>query len=128
MRPISLDLRERVAAACDEGGETREEVAERFSVSTSFIRKLLRRRRETGSLAAKPHGGGGRPKLGAAEMGTLRDLVSARPDATLEELRGRLRAGPGAAVSVPTVCRALAALGLPRKKSSRPPPSGTGRT
>jgi putative transposase len=44
--PYSRDLRERVAAACDEVAETREEVAERFGVSVRFVYGLLRRRRE----------------------------------------------------------------------------------
>ena len=54
MEALSLDLRERVAAACDEGSDTQPEVAERFGVSVSFITKLMRRRRATSSLAAKP--------------------------------------------------------------------------
>jgi transposase len=40
MRPYSTDFRERVVAACDAGGATREQVAARFSVSVSWIRKF----------------------------------------------------------------------------------------
>src|SRR4051794_13006103 len=59
------DLRERVVAACDEGLDTRAEVAERFSVSESWIRRLLQRQRETGSIAPKPRGGGQPPAFDA---------------------------------------------------------------
>ena len=117
MEALSLDLRERVAAACDEGAESQPEVAERFAVSVSFITKLLRRRRLTGSVAAKPRGGGRKPALGAGDLGRVRRLVAEQPDATLAELCGRLRAGGGPAVGAWTMCRALKALGLARKKS-----------
>jgi len=127
MEAYSLDLRERVVAACDEGSMTRAEVAETFGVSVSFITKLLRRRRDTGSIAAKPHAGGFAPSLGEAEMGGLAALVREQPDATLDELRGRLKARRGVSVSAPVVCRALRKLGLPRKKSRCTRPSGTRR-
>ena len=58
MKAYSMDLRERVVAACDVRDGTREQIAARFSVSVSWIRDLLRRRRQTGSIAAKPRGGG----------------------------------------------------------------------
>jgi len=44
MEALSLDLRERVLAACDGGDLTRQEVADDFFVSRSFLQKLLRRR------------------------------------------------------------------------------------
>ena len=51
MLPYSLDLRHRVAA--EEGLETIEEIAERFSVGQSFVKKMLWQKRETGSLEIK---------------------------------------------------------------------------
>ena len=66
MKPYSMDLRERVVAACDEGGATRERIAARFSVSVSWIRDLMRRRRETGSIAPRPRGGGRAPAFDGA--------------------------------------------------------------
>jgi transposase len=117
MEALSLDLRERVAAACDEGSDTQPEIAERFGVSVSFITKLLRRRRLTGSLAAKARGGGRKPALGARDLDRVRRLVAEQRDATLAELCDRLRARGGPAVGAWTMCRALRTLGLPRKKS-----------
>lgn len=58
MKTYSVDLRERVVAACDTRDGTREQIVERFSVSVSWVRDLMRRRRETGSFAPKPRGGG----------------------------------------------------------------------
>ena len=50
MRTFSRDLRERVAAACDEGIDSRREIAERFCASESWIRRLLQRRREARAM------------------------------------------------------------------------------
>ena len=46
MEAYSLDLRERICAACDDGIETRQEVADRFGVGRWFVQKLLRQRRD----------------------------------------------------------------------------------
>src|SRR4051794_6202285 len=102
MEAYSLDLRERVAAACDDGLLTRSEIAEQFDVSVPFITNLLRRRKQTGSVAAKPHTGGFAPALGRAALAGLKSLVAERPDATLPELRDRLARKYGVSVSEPT--------------------------
>jgi transposase len=124
MAAYSMDLRIRVAAACDEGLETRAEIADRFAVSTSWVRRLLQRRRETGSLAPKPHGGGQPPAFDAPAADRLRQAVAATPDGTLRELA---RAS-GIACSTSAVDRALRRLGITRKKRRSAPRSRTDRT
>jgi transposase len=121
MAAYSMDLRERVVAACDEGIDTRAEVAERFSVSQSWIRRLLQRRRDTGSIAPRPHGGGKAPAFDGEAAGRLREAVAADPDATLKELA----AAVGVACSTSATDRALVRLGITRKKSPPGPPSRT---
>jgi transposase len=118
MKAYSQDLRERVVRACDEGRGTRPYLAKLFGVSTAWIRRLLQRRRETGSIAALPPAGGSPPKMDADRCGRLLLLVAEQPDATLAELRDRL----GAPVHLSTVARTLARLGLTVKKS----PAGCG--
>jgi transposase len=114
MRPYSLDLRQRVAAALDAREGSQPEIARRFQVSVSFITRLIRRRRQTGSLAPKPHGGGHPPALDRDGQDRLRQAVRDQPDATLAELAGR--------VGVPCGCmaifRALRKLKITRKKKS----------
>ena len=61
MDAYSMDLRQRVVRACDEKVGSQRRIAELFGVSLSWVEKLLRRRRQTGSIAPKAHGGGGRP-------------------------------------------------------------------
>jgi transposase len=127
MEALPLDLRERIGAASDEHAETREEVAERFGVSRSFVQKRLRRRRIQGSIAARPRGGGAQPLMDEHDHARRRALLKAKPDATLAELCRSLRAAGAASVSVPTMGRALAALRLPLKKRRCTPASGIRR-
>jgi transposase len=102
--------------ACAEGKGTREEIAQLFQVSTAWIRRLHQQLRESGSYAAKPHGGGRRQAFSSEEMEQLKVHVEQQPDVTLEELRERM----GKPVSLVAVWRALQRLGLRRKKN----PSG----
>ena len=112
MRPFSDDLRLRIHEA-RQAGESTSEVAERFGVSTAFVRRLEQRFRLTGCLAPRPHGGGPAPKLAGRE-GDLRRAVAERPDATPAEHRERLKL-PASRV---TVWRVMRRLGLTRKKKS----------
>src|SRR5947209_20275847 len=121
MRAYSIDLRERVVAACDQGDATREQVAARLSVSVPWIRKLLRQRRLTGSIAPKPHGGGRAPAFAGEAAGRLREAVRDDDDATLEELARKA----GVSCCASAVHRALARLGITRKKSRGGRPSRT---
>ena len=129
MEALSLDLRERVAAACDEGVRSQPEIAEDFGVSLSFITKLLARRKRTGSVAAKPHRGGFASAIDAKAEADLRLIVREDPDATLAELADALaeRRGGGVRRSVPVICRALRRLELPRKKRRSTPRNATHR-
>ena len=121
MKAYSMDLRERVVAACDARDGTREQIAARFSVSVSWIRDLLKRRRETGSIAPKPRGGGRAPAFDDEAARRLREAVRADDDATLEELSEAV----GVRCCASAVHRALGRLGITRKKSRGGRPSRT---
>jgi transposase len=112
MTPYSQDLRKRVLETVRRGDGSVRQIARRFLVSVSFVTRLLRTHRDTGSLEPKPHGGGNPAVLAPEDLQRLRELVRQQPDATLEELRQRL----GASCSAMTISRALRKLGLPRKK------------
>jgi transposase len=120
----SMDLRQRVVQACDENRGSREHIAKLYGVSTAWIRRLLQRRRERGTIAAKPHGGGRRPKIAGRKLDRLKELVEQQPDATLVELRDRCRVD----ASIMAVHRALQRLESRFKKSRSTPASKTGRT
>jgi transposase len=112
MTPYSQDLRKRVLDTVQRGDGSLRQIARRFLVSISFVTRLLRLHRSTGSLEPKPHGGGNPAVLGPEDLERLRELIRQQPDATLEELRQRL----GASCGTMTISRALRELGLPRKK------------
>ena len=114
MRPLSNDLRKRIIAAVDNQEGSRRQIARRFKVDVSCITRLLQLRRQTGSIAPRPHGGGIPPTLDQDGLERLRRLVEEHPDATLRELRDRLGIGG----SILIVWRGLKSLGITRKKKT----------
>ena len=82
MRAYSMDLRERVWADC-QAGMTTPAVAQKYSVSPSWVRRLKQRQKATGSIAPRPPSPG-RPVTLAPHDARLRELVRADPDATQE--------------------------------------------
>jgi transposase len=113
-QPYSVDLRERVVAAA--ASQTQADVAVRFAVSESTVYKWCRRAREAGTVAPKPHAGGGHAKVDAAGGEVLRALVRERNERTLEELATLYTARTGVRVSLSAVSRACRRLDLRRKK------------
>ncbi len=114
MKPYSMDLRQRIAAAIDHGEGSFREIARRFRVSLSLIARLLRRRRRTGTLEPKPHGGGHPPAPDHDGRERLRGLVRQHPDATLDELRQQW----GVACRRSALARALDKLKLTPKRTT----------
>ena len=119
---ISMDLRVRIFEA-RRAGETASEIAERVEVSTAFVRRLMQRHRQTGSLAPSDAPRGPKPKL-AEQADQLRQLNAQQPDLTPAEIRQRL----GLTVSLLTIWRMLRRLGLTFKKRPSMPPNATART
>jgi transposase len=117
MAAMSMDLRERVAKAKG----TSFEIAKRFDVSASWVRKLWRLLEATGSLL--PGGRGHRPrKVDREGEAMIREWIAAQPDMTIPEVMARYRSERGISVSEPAMRRTLKRMGLSRKKrrSSRP--------
>lgn len=125
MQAYSDDLRERVAAAYATGQFTIAQVASRFAVSNSFVEKLLKRQRTSGSVAALPRRGGPAARLQEVDRQRLSACVAAQPDATLAELGQQLVAAGSPAVGQTVLWQTLQALDLRRKKRVCTPPSGT---
>lgn len=116
MKPYSNDLRRRILEAIQENKETQADIAERFSVSDSFVEKLWHRFRTTGSYEALPHAGGQTRFLKDDER-LIRQEVEKQPDITLAELTAKVAQLSGkAAVSLMTMSDELRRLNLPRKK------------
>ncbi len=120
----SQDLRERVLAA---DGEPIREVAERLSVSPSYVVKVRARLREAGERTARPQRCQLTPRL-LPFTAALHARLAEVPDATIGELRAWAADGCGVRVSYPVMWLAVARLGLTRKKSGSGRPSRTAPT
>ena len=114
-KPYSLDLRERVVAAVEEDGLSRNQAAARFGVAVSTAIHWVRRHRETGSVAPS--------KIGGYKLKTLRgehaDWLIARcreKDFTISQLVEELLIARGLKVDRHTVWDFLHAEGLSFKK------------
>jgi transposase len=128
VKTLSLDLRERILAAYDEGEGTREAVARRFRVSLGMVKKLLQQRRRIGDVRAQHHRSGRKPGHVARQQHHLQALVQQKPDLTLKELR----AATGLNCTLPAIHYVLIRLGLTYKKrrfgpANKPGPTSSGR-
>ena len=89
MAAYSLDLRRRVFRAWDSGLDP-DQVAAKYEVSRAWVYRLVQRWRETGSLEPRTQTKFRRRALSAQQEERLAFLITARPDATLAELRDAL--------------------------------------
>jgi transposase len=124
MKPYSTDLRERAVLSVESDECTIPQAAQRFGVSEPSVERWLARWRATGSCAPRPHAGGVARKLAAAED-AIRVALKAQPDATLSELCETVEDKTDIVASPSMMCRELAQLKLPLKKSRSMPASGT---
>jgi transposase len=90
-------------------------VAARFEVSERCVRGLVRRQRESGSVAAKAHGGGALALATPEKLAALEARAATHNDHTIAEHHAHLLAA-GHQQSASTVGRWLLGLGLTRKK------------
>ena len=116
MKAYSLDLRQRVVSAYEQGEGSIAETASRFGVCPAFVKKMLRQWRESGDLAPRAHGGGKPKSLTERQRQLLKRKVRERNDISLAELQDLLAEQESVEVHVSTISRALAGLGLPLKK------------
>jgi transposase len=112
MAAYSLDLRKRVLRAWDSGLDVYS-VAAKYEVSRAWVHRLVQRRRETGSIEPRKQTKFRSRALTPQQDARLLALVTARPDATLTELRDALPTR--AALS--TLWRRLDELGFTLKKN-----------
>lgn len=121
-RPLSLDLRSRVATALTEGGTVRE-VAERFEVSVASAVRIGQLARAGQGLEAKKRGGQ-RPLMLLSATDAITTRLASKADWTVRALAADLRTA-GIAVSHDTVWRFMRRQGLSFKKNAAGQRDGT---
>jgi transposase len=113
MKAYTAEFRGEVLAACD-ANEGTHDIAVRFKVSESWVRRIKQQRRETGQIAPKT-AAPRQPKWQAwAEW--LAAKITARPDSYLRELQAELKQDRGEEVCLMTICAACQAIKHSRKK------------
>jgi transposase len=121
----SLDLRKRVLAALERGMEVDEAVST-FQVGRSTIFRWQAQQRMTGTLAARTSPGRRRLIAPSAEA-VLRAQLEQQPDATLAQHVAAWSATEHPPVSVATMARAIARVGITRKKRLSTPVNKTSK-
>ena len=124
MRAYSLDLRERVMAALDDG-MSRSEASTTFKISHSTIKRWLARSRSGQPLAA-PRPRGRTPLFCDSDLAALCTRLQAAADATIAaHTNWWNHTYPERIVSPKTIERAIARLGWTRKKRASAPANAT---
>jgi transposase len=111
MAPYSMDLRTRVLRDSDAGLPSKE-VAAKYAVSRAWVDRVKQRRRERGEITPRKQTKFRRRVL-AGHEDRIVGLITARPDATLIEIRDALRIPVG----LSTLWRAIDRLGFRVKKN-----------
>ena len=113
MKAYSVDLRTKVLRAVDQG-HARGEIVKLLGVSRATIKRYLKQRRETGSVAPKAIPGRPPKKLGPLQA-ELAAQLQAHHDRGLEEQCRLWEQSHGVKVST-TMSRAIKRIGWTRKK------------
>ncbi|NEN97616.1 MAG: transposase [Moorea sp. SIO3I7] len=119
MKAYSVDLRQKIIDAYNQGNISQRKLAQQFNVALSFVQKLLKQYRETGNIAPKVRTKQTPIKLTPEQLDILRDLVIKNNDATLDELRIWLAEETGVLIGRSTVDRMIKRLNLTRKRNHR---------
>lgn len=121
-KPISLDLRTRVLADRARGLSFAE-LGRKYTLSSEWVRRFIRRHEATGEVAARPQVVKKQPFHKRHEA-DLRAAVAANRDLSLHRLRAQLKL----TCSISTLHKALRALKLSFKKKRSRRPNATGPT
>jgi len=123
-KPYSNDLRERVVAAVEKGGMSRNRAAAQFGLGISTVINWVRRFRETGSVAPDKFGGYRKKLISGAHRTWL--LERAKRDFTLNGLVAEL-AERGLKVDYRTMWNFVHAEKLSYKKNRNRKRAGSAR-
>ncbi len=125
MRPYSLDIRERIVAALDQG-QTYRQVAQRFPISVPTVGRYRRLEKTNGTLKPKPLPGR-KPALTPEEQEPLRHLLATRQDWTILTLQGAWQEQTGKRLSKSCLHQWMHRLGFSCKKRVAWQPNETAR-
>jgi transposase len=111
------DLRRKFLAAYDRGDGTLEQLAEDFSVSLGWAKKISAMRARSGRVERTLHRPGRKAMVGEEQRKMLQAWLAAEPGLTLAELQFRLDQQAGVKVSLVCIWQWMRRLGLRLKRS-----------
>lgn len=114
MKAYSIDLREKVLRAVDQG-YPREEIIKLLGVSRATIKRYLKQRRETGTIAPRAIPGRPPKKLGLLQA-QLATQLQVHNDLRLEDQCRVFEQTHGVQVGRTTMSQAIKRIGWTRKK------------
>ena len=115
MKPYSIDFRQKIIKAYEQGNTSIRQVASRFDVSKAFVQKLLKQKKIKGHVEPGKQGGSIKSKLDRYKT-QLAQMVEKYPDAALSEYCEYWGQTQNQWVSTSTMCRALQRQQLTLKK------------
>ena len=118
MEAYSLDLRQKIIDVYQNEEISQRQLAKRFCVAKSFVIKLLKQYRQTGSIKPLAHGGGAKLKVNPEQLEILSQVIEDNNDATLEELCQMFQEKTNLIVSRATMGRMSQRLNLTVKKNT----------
>lgn len=122
--PLSEDLRQRIVSAYLNGEGSSRILAARFKVAPSTVSVLCKNLEQRGTLAPLPNRG--RPSFWQEpQQAALRQVVEAKPDATLQQIADALALPLRRTFDTSAISRALSRVGFTRKKRTSTPQSET---
>ena len=119
MKAYSVDFREKIVSAIEEGDSSVRKVAQRFGVSKNFVQKLITQKRSKGHILPEKQGGSMVSPV-MKYQAQLIAILEKHNDATLAEYCELLDDETGLWVSQSTMCRTFERLKLPRTKRCDP--------
>jgi transposase len=115
-KAYSIDLRKKILEANDEC--TNDELAERFKISISTVKRIKQRYQRTGSIEVYVNRCGRKPKLDEQAYLVLKNIVATTPDLTLKEIANQLYQATKIVLKKSAVHNALKQLNFRYKKKS----------
>lgn len=125
MKAYSLELRQKLVDVYRAGNISQRQLALQFRVALSFVEKLLKHHRETGTIAPKVRTKQTPTKLNPEQLTVLCSIVEANNDATLDQLRHQLEQQTGVLIGRSTTARMLQTFNLTVKKKHYTPAKST---
>lgn len=117
MKAYSIEFREKIVKAYEQGDTSIRKIAAQFDVSKGFVQKLLKQKQVTGHVQPKKQGGSLKSVL-HSHTTQLTEMLEKYPDSTLSEYCEYWLSTHNQSVSPSMMCRELKKQNLTRKKNN----------